>query len=465
MQPSSHPTRSPRVHPTSQPTSQPSEQPTRSPTTQPSHQPLSCPTSQPTLQPNLRPSSYPTHLPTNVPSAVPSSQPSSQPSNPTSGPTSYPSNVINALGQSLEVNQHWQYSNDVGTPQVIMYVFSSALCLVSVASYCVYDANSSAYTRALTGSVGLIASTVMDLIILCGRFAFLSKHSDVYAAYETPHGDLFYATPQYFHTAHDTLDNNYCPVSTVFNAENQDYHFYRRQNDKQTCLGMDNQLLSSSSIFALIIALIWYIVVQCVIVSDEIQRMQFKTRQATESGAVYKGIFPNVFVKHLILLVVNCQQYLLLLPLTGFNPNDYCLAISLPFTTQRAVCLHKFVLWTFVFGLFSAGAYYGMHIYMESLNSMDERLTVLDPLSIIVGLFTLLCIIVYVGVGAITGLIILSSHFSLSQALFIPQALAMFILVLNEMLAYYSAQITVPTAQEVVGTTKLQFVEAVQIAL
>jgi hypothetical protein len=60
---------------------------------------------------------------------------------------------------------------------------------------------------------------------------------------------------------------------------------------------------------------------------------------------VCKSIQQNGFkwlLKYIITTLINCQQSLVLLPLTNMNTNDFCVQVITPTNNENAVCLYKY---------------------------------------------------------------------------------------------------------------------------
>lgn len=60
--------------------------------------------------------------------------------------------------------------------------------------------------------------------------------------------------------------------------------------------------------------------------------------------------------KYIVTTLINCQQSLVLLPLTNMNTNDFCVQVITPTNNENAVCLYKYAAYGlpnfFIFGLY-----------------------------------------------------------------------------------------------------------------
>lgn len=383
--PSNQPTYQPRNKPSLQPMRAPSNQPTYQPNGRPSRQPMNAPSRQPTNptshpseQPTRQPSRQPTLSP-NKPSCQPSGQPSRQPrlipsSHPTSRPTSSPS--------SRPIAQAWFYTtflNFKSVPYLVMFsitgfFFFLALLTFVSAGMNIDDGRNILFSLSI---VNFFMWTTFHLVMLAARFDFWLNSGQVYQPYRIESNNvMIWVDPTtFFHVGKSTLKNYDCEYSTSHPVG------YSAVVASDQCDFLDfsfsRSLITEGEVkFSIGCGLIMYIIYQFFILYMEILDdadeyaapvnldravnvmqhgpeldVQNQNPVFTMWITIRKSYFYKALVRYILTTLINCQQGLVLLPLTNMSTNQYCVQVVTPTSNEDAICLFKYAAYSLPYGI------------------------------------------------------------------------------------------------------------------
>ncbi len=405
-QPTKQPTRYPSSHPT-QPSSRPTRQPTRKPychptsspnkkpSRQPSKQPISGPTVQPSQQPSFRPtnpSSQPTIQPISGPSSGPSRQPSRQPrahptSVPSTRPTSHPSYVLGPHAWYYDTFMDFQ-----SITYIVMYSITAFLFCVSIIVYFRSDLSKEKKKDSLINiSVfNFFIWSTFHLVMLCARFDFWLNNDTMYQPYRIDsNGGFIWVDPNtFFKAGKSTLTNVNCKHSS---NHPEGYSAVDYSPCRFLFFDISVFLMKEGEVkFSIGCGLIIFIFFQVIIIFMEYAFANLHKNAETpenkyaapngdnndvgetraSSGSCFKYLNPCYLIslvcitiqengivwllKYIFTTLINCQQSLVLLPLTNMNTNDLCVQVITPTNDENAVCLYKYAAYALPNGIIYA---------------------------------------------------------------------------------------------------------------
>ena len=95
-------------------------------------------------------------------------------------------------------------------------------------------------------------------------------------------------------------------------------------------------------------------------------------------------------LKYIFTTLINCQQSLVLLPLTNMNTNDFCVEVITPTNDENAVCLYKYAAYSLpngiIYALYGAIGAFLTVVFFRAIDDMDGNKCV--PFMMVLGFLT-----------------------------------------------------------------------------
>jgi Na+-transporting methylmalonyl-CoA/oxaloacetate decarboxylase gamma subunit len=373
-QPTLQPTRQPTRQPTSQPSMRPSSQPTVNPTqpsgqptSQPTRQPTIRPTSRPTTQPSQQPSTQPTKQPISNPTTKPSSQPTAQPTNPTGQPTSHPTNPTgqptsqpSALPTSIptsaptgkvKVLYNWVFDPSYGLALSVDVALSINGACIAYCLWAMYamGVKASSDRRVIAGLIAAAMVVFLNFVFLCARFHYFLTSENEYALHKTLDGTFVWPGKMYEYANLPTLKDAQCPYSLTEEGEIADLDSAEHVCEFMVLSFSGDLLGDGMAKFSIGVGLIFQAVLMALAFFMKTV-IQLTVKEATKeekpdcctSCIASSSLFVPVHsLQWIIVVLIQSQQFCVLMLLTNVIANDYCAQLIVPTSIRKAICLYQ----------------------------------------------------------------------------------------------------------------------------
>eukprot|EP01036_Dinobryon_divergens_P037344 gene37344-48839_t len=348
-------------------------------------------------------------------------------------PSSAPSSRPTSLPSSTPRPHAWFYDTFMdfkSITYIVMYSITAFLLVASILVCCRSDVSIEGKKEFLSGmsTFNFLIWSTFHLVMLCARFNFWLNNDNKYLPYEiNASGGIIWVDPNtFFNAGKSTLKNFDCKYSS---NHPQGYSPVVVDSCQFLYFNFSLFLMKEGQVkFSIGCGLILYIIYQITIIFIEhafdtaetpheafamLGVAQMTNNEHQESSIIMQRdavnnvnhqvegtgmklvdkilVYLNFvspiltflkkngimwLLKYIITTLINCQQSLVLLPLTNMNTNDFCVQVFTPVYDETAVCLYKYATYALPNGIIYAlygviGVY--LLIFCGGFVESDER--------------------------------------------------------------------------------------------